>query len=94
MTFWLIVILVLILVFGGERVGRTFTKTVRGTVNTAGKLADKTAREAGSMVKGAVSELHGDDVPVEIEHTCSKCGTVLANNARFCSNCGTENSPY
>lgn len=83
--------IILILLFGGARVGRLFSRTVKGTARTTGKLVDKTFRESGSFVKGAVNEFKGQKnfgQPTTIARYCPNCGHESKEPAKFCPICG------
>ena len=70
----LILFVILILLFGGARVGAFFSKTVKGTARTTGKLVDKTFRESGAFVKGAVNEFKGTEEHSQLNKYCPNCG--------------------
>lgn len=86
-----LIFIILILLFGGARVGRLFSRTIKGTVRSTGKLVDKTFRESGSFVKGAVNEFKGPEnthQSAAIARFCPNCGHESKEPAKFCPICG------
>ncbi|MCE2078408.1 zinc-ribbon domain-containing protein [Streptococcus thermophilus] len=90
---FIILFLIIIFIFGGARVGRVFAKLVKGTAKTTGNVVDRTVRESGGFVKGALEEFRGKDGDSKIiydEKICTNCGQEVSENVRFCPNCGSK----
>ncbi|NHI72406.1 zinc ribbon domain-containing protein [Lactococcus petauri] len=90
---FIILVLIIIFIFGGARVGRVFAKLVKGTAKTTGNVVDRTIRESGGFVKGAFEEFRGEDGDSKIiyaEKICSNCNQEVSENVRFCPNCGSK----
>lgn len=87
----IVLFIILILLFGGARMGKFFSRTVKGTARTTGKLVDRTFRESGEFVKGAVNEFKGPTVNndyISISKFCPNCGHESNKPTNFCPNCG------
>ncbi len=94
---YIILIIIILFVVGGARAGKFFSRSVKGTVRTTGKFVDKTLKESGEFVKGAVEEFKETDsreYQQEIVKYCPECGSSLPENSRFCPNCGTHNESF